>query len=380
MKCKSCGKEIESGLIYCPACGKAIELVPEYNVLEEELLSKIVEDKNKEKTFAEGVYKNVDTKPKDEVFKETVKPKKKSYKKAGFAFVCIIGIIALCIIFVVYSNVTGSYSYILDMAQANEVEGKYTAALEYYQKAYDMQAEDFTVVYGLGRTYYFTKNYSSAAEYLSLALKSKPENTQIYDYLLKSYDALDDSENIVKLAENAPTDEISEMISKYIVLPPDFSLDSGEFTDDITVYITSLDDDQIFYTTNNKDPKVSGKLFTSPLIIKEGTTTVKAVCLGKDGEYSDIIEREYTVSYGKPSTPEVTPAAGQYNYPISITVTVPAGGKAYYTWDGSDPAVSGTLYTGAIDIIPGKSVLSVVVFDRRGNKSPTYYGEYTYTE
>ena len=47
MKCKSCGKEIESGLIYCPACGKAIELVPEYNVLEEELLSKIVEDKNK---------------------------------------------------------------------------------------------------------------------------------------------------------------------------------------------------------------------------------------------------------------------------------------------------------------------------------------------
>ncbi len=380
MKCKSCGKEIESGLIYCPECGKAIELVPEYNVLEEELLSKIVEDKNKEKTFAEGVYKNVDNKPAEEISKDLPKPKKKSYKKAGFAGVCIIGIIALCIIFVLYSNITGSYSYILEKAQTYEDEGKYTSALEYYQKAYNMQPEDFTVIYGLGRTYYYTKTYSSAVEYLALALKSEPENTEIYDYLLKSYDALDDSESISQLAEDAPTDEISQMISKYIVLPPDFSLDSGEFTDDITVYISSQEDYQVFYTTNTKDPRLSGKLFTSPLVLKEGTTNVKAVCLSPDGEYSDIVEREYTVSYGTPSTPEVTPEAGEYNYPISITVTVPAGGKAYYTWDGSDPATNGTLYTGAIDIIPGKSVLSVVVFDRRGNKSPTYYGEYTYTE
>ncbi len=380
MKCKSCGKEIESGLIYCPECGKAIELVPEYNVLEEELLSKIVEDKNKEKTFAEGVYKNVDNKPAEEISKDLPKQKKKSYKKAGFAGVCIIGIIALCIIFVLYSNITGSYSYILEKAQTYEDEGKYTSALEYYQKAYNMQPEDFTVIYGLGRTYYYTKTYSSAVEYLALALESEPENTEIYDYLLKSYDALDDSESISQLAEDAPTDEISQMISKYIVLPPDFSLDSGEFTDDITVYISSQEDYQVFYTTNTKDPRLSGKLFTSPLVLKEGTTSVKAVCLSPDGEYSDIVEKEYTVSYGTPSTPEVTPEAGEYNYPISITVTVPAGGKAYYTWDGSDPATNGTLYTGAIDIIPGKSVLSVVVFDRRGNKSPTYYGEYTYTE
>ena len=59
MNCKKCGAEIENGLMYCPKCGESIQLVPDYNVLEEELLSKVVEDKNKNKDdkFATGVYK-----------------------------------------------------------------------------------------------------------------------------------------------------------------------------------------------------------------------------------------------------------------------------------------------------------------------------------
>ena len=61
MICKKCGAEIESGLIYCPSCGESIQLVPNYDVLEEELLSRVVEDKEKAKDerFATGVYKPV---------------------------------------------------------------------------------------------------------------------------------------------------------------------------------------------------------------------------------------------------------------------------------------------------------------------------------
>ena len=58
MICKKCQAEIENGLMYCPKCGEPIQLVPEYDVLEEELLSKVVEDKRKSKDdkFANGVY------------------------------------------------------------------------------------------------------------------------------------------------------------------------------------------------------------------------------------------------------------------------------------------------------------------------------------
>ena len=49
MKCKKCGEEIESKLLYCPKCGEPIQLVPDYDVLEEELLSRVVEDKKKAK-------------------------------------------------------------------------------------------------------------------------------------------------------------------------------------------------------------------------------------------------------------------------------------------------------------------------------------------
>ena len=35
--------------MYCPKCGESIQLVPDYDELEEELLSKVVEDKDKSK-------------------------------------------------------------------------------------------------------------------------------------------------------------------------------------------------------------------------------------------------------------------------------------------------------------------------------------------
>ena len=59
MRCPKCETEIENGLIYCPNCGESIQLVPNYDILEEELLTSIVEDKRKVVTgidkFAEGV-------------------------------------------------------------------------------------------------------------------------------------------------------------------------------------------------------------------------------------------------------------------------------------------------------------------------------------
>ena len=37
MKCAKCGAEIKEGCIYCSVCGNAVQIVPDYSVLEDEI-------------------------------------------------------------------------------------------------------------------------------------------------------------------------------------------------------------------------------------------------------------------------------------------------------------------------------------------------------
>ena len=43
MKCKKCGAEIAVGKLYCSKCGAEVQLVPDYNFLEDDMLSDIVQ-------------------------------------------------------------------------------------------------------------------------------------------------------------------------------------------------------------------------------------------------------------------------------------------------------------------------------------------------
>lgn len=381
MKCKNCGEEIESKLLYCPKCGESIQLVPEYDVLEEELLSRVVEDKKKAKEkFATGVYKTTSTDKTTISHKKEVCTKESILSKRStillITFLLIISIGGTCII-AAYAN-KHSYDNLMNMAIEAEEGTQYAKALGYYEEAYEIKTDSYEAIYGLGRMYFKVKEYKKATEYLKLALEYEPDNKKIYSYILESYVALKDYDSIRELADNAPNDEIYSMITSYFVSSPSFSEPGGEYAQNLTVYLKANSGDQIFYTTNGKNPVTSGKLYSDGISLKEGTTEIKAVALNSDGDYSEVVSETYEIVYSELTTPEVTPAAGTYTDLQYISIAVPDNCTAYYTWDGSDPAVNGIVYTEPFPIISGSSVLSVIIIDSNGNQSPLYRGEYHY--
>ncbi len=386
MKCKQCGAEIESGFLYCPKCGQSIQLVPDYNVLEEELLSRVVEDKDKAKDdrFATGVYKPVAKTAPKSASKSASDSKASTSSSASknkgvitkiVIFFSIVAVGVCCIISFIGGH---SYDHLMNKAVEAEANQHYAKALGYFEEAYSIDNSSFEVLYGLGRMYYQVKEYENAIAYLLMALELDNTNKKIYTYLLECYDELGDTDGLIHLAENAPNDEIKLLFEDYILIPPTFSFEGGDYDSNVILKLETVGDNQIFYTLNGKNPTITGKLFTKPIEISEGTTEVKAVTMNSEGEYSEVVSQTYVVKYTAPDMPVVTPEAGTFNEEVFISISVPTGGTAYYSWDGSDPLTNGTLYEKPFKIIPGSSVLSVVTVDVKGNVSPVYHGEYIY--
>ena len=73
---------------------------------------------------------------------------------------------------------------------------------------------------------------------------------------------------------------------------PIFSHKEGIYNGPLELSITSEDGD-VFYSTDNTDPK-NGILYSSPIILSEGTTTIRAIT-HKDGYYSDESVATYTI-------------------------------------------------------------------------------------
>ena len=186
-----------------------------------------------------------------------------------------------------------------------------------------------------------------------------------------------DIDSIYELQSKAPNEEILKLFDNYVVQPTEFSDLGGDYEEDVYLVLSS-NGNQVFYTLDGKNPTTSGKLFSKAIKLEEGITEVKAVSLSSSGDYSEVVSETYNISYPSLSTPEVSPKAGTYTQQEYITINVPDGCKAYYTWDGTDPAQAGLLYTEPFPILKGASVLSVVIIDSKGNTSPLYRGDYIY--
>ena len=383
MICKKCGAEIESGFLYCPKCGESVQLVPNYDVLEEELLSRVVEDKDKAKNnrFATGVYKPVAV---------SESSKQKSEKKSSdsgaihrnkdfiIKLVIFLSIVLLGMLIIIPLLGSHSYDSLMNNAVEAESEEQYAKALGYFQEAYDIDSSSFEAVYGLGRMYYKVKEYDKAVEYLEIALSQDIANKKIYSYLLDSYSALKETDKIYELQTKAPNDEILALFDEYVIKPPEFSEPGGDYEDDVYLVLSSREGNQIFYTLDGKNPTTSGRLFSKAIKLTDGTTEVKAVTLSSSGEYSEVVSETYNISYVALAMPVVSPQPGTFTQQEYITISVPEGCKAYYSWDGTDPSKVGILYTEPFPILNGASVLSVVIIDSKGNTSPVYHGDYIY--
>jgi tetratricopeptide (TPR) repeat protein len=384
MKCIYCGEELQEGSLFCSHCGKAAQIVPDYNVYDDDYLNQVLTEEQSESVQPQ-TKPQTESVPQDAVAKP---PRNKKQQKklqikiivSVIAIVCVLIFALLVLGAAIRSNHANSYDYQVEQAQKAYERGDLDSAIEAYENALALRPDDIEVRLLLAKLYREKKNDDAALVLYQEVLRKDKKNREAAKNLIAIYDERENMDAILALSTSLD-DSLQDLFEEYLVTTPLFSLESGTYDAVQSVLLSSASGYQIYYTLDGSDPSIRGMVYTAPIELTENgkTYTIKAVCMNEKKIYSDVEERTYTINIPAPDMPIVTPDGGDFGAETNVTITVPDGCTAYYTWDGTTPNTGSTRYTGPFPIPEGNNVLAVIIIDNSTYlSSEVYKGNFVY--
>lgn len=310
---------------------------------------------------------------------KTTQRKKKNKGGKIAAIVCTVILSVAIIIALAFFTINSvikkaqdNFAYYNNTGIAYVQSQKYADAIPYLEKALTFEESEGKVNlrFSLYDCYVATNDTEKAISMLYNILKIDEYNLEAIVDLENYYEKADVTEALVELYNKYKDTQAADAVAKYYVEAPAVSAESGEYTTDIEVKLTSDYGYNIYYTLDGSNPTVNSSLYSKEIEISEGTTTLKCIAANQYNIVSDIVSAEYKVEYKAPDAPTISPRSGSYETEQLIVIgNIPAGGKAYYTLDNTTPTDKSTLYTGPFDMPSGNNVLSVITYDKNGQKS-----------
>lgn len=413
MKCANCGAELSPSEKACSRCGVAVPQGFNYSNMEKELLHAVWEEETingissgsllygqAAMTEQKGMRTIKDHNAYEEI-EDTDAYEEEPVKQPGklvFSLIAAGAIFAGLTFFLrgfpteyVFGKTEETYKNCLDMMAKEDYPGAMDA-VEVLLK----NEPDSLAYLALKNT--ITEKSGERKEQkktLKQIIKLDADNYEAYKRLLELYLETENQKGIEKLAADAPNSAIAAMLSEYLVDTPYLELTPGVYDAGQILAITSERENSIYYTLDGSSPLEKGILYTDPFPLEQGYLyAVRAVCKNERGAFGEITAGDYqiginavnyvsspeTVTDGQIGEPQVYPASGTYTTQQRITIDVPIGYQAYYSWipEAELTPENGTLYTGGITMPEGSSMLSVMITDGNGTNSEVKQVSYTY--
>jgi tetratricopeptide (TPR) repeat protein len=353
---------------------KETEIVPDYTVLEDDYLRAILDgtDKTPDVVSTEALKRE----KRQKAEKRRREKKKRMVMLASAAGVFVIFLL-MAVIILVHQHNASSFDYQLEKADAALQAGDTKTAAEYYEAAMALEPSDVDVRLKLAKIYMAERDYDAALILYSEIIGLDPQNVEAYRNLISIYEVKGDVDSVLTLKTGITDPEILSLFDDYEVSAPSFDYESGTYEEYIQVSISADGAYEIYYTLDGTDPETFGTLYTEPIALDEiKSYELKAVCLNEKGVYSVVSTAKYTIEVPTPDMPVVTPDGGDYTEETLVSIEVPTGCSAYYTWDGTDPNITSNLYTEPFPVPEGNNVLSVLIIENRTEKLSSIYRQY----
>ncbi len=137
----------------------------------------------------------------------------------------------------------------------------------------------------------------------------------------------------------------------------------------------------VYYTTNGTAPTASSAMYSAPIALSNGTTTVKAIAMASGYAPSAVASGTYvasTPSAGATAIPTLTPVPGSYSSGQVVTLADSTPQSVIHvTTDGSAPTVNSPVYSAGITLAPGTTTVKAVAIASGYTVSAAVSGTYT---
>ncbi|MEF9941385.1 MAG: chitobiase/beta-hexosaminidase C-terminal domain-containing protein [Lachnospiraceae bacterium] len=403
MKCKKCGASIAEGSLYCDSCGSEVQIVPDYNPLDDVLAAQVKGAISEELDLESSIQadkiqssysrntqvgrrttgehsrdpqrnresqqrRNGNLQPdkaqrrrQAERKKEAVRKKKK--KKIMIILGVILGL--LLIGFLLYQN---SYTGQVKKGYRALDKKQYEKSIGYFEKAISKKPTQPEAYTGKAKVYSIQNDIEGAEKIFIDGIKNQSSNVKLYQATIQFYLDTKQNEKISILLDNCDNETVIKKLKAYVSDQPKFSLKEDSYDDVQELSLTSKGE-AIYYTIDGTEATVSGTKYTEPIQLGEGDTVVKAISVNKKGVPSLEVDRKYTIEVPIEDAPAVTPSTGQYEESKEISINVPDGYTAYYTLDGTDPTENSKKYKGPINMPEGNTIFCAVLANSKGKMS-----------
>ncbi len=370
MICPRCGSSIPEGMLVCPDCGHEIQMVPDYNPMDD-VLAREIEDQGARRRSAYAARQKAQAAREAELARkrrarQAEKKKRKKQRRTLVSLLLLLFVLIGILVFVLYR---GSYAGLVSRGKNAYKNGDYKQAETLLNRAIDMH-EDKSDAYNAIYKVYIAQDQADKAEDMLLDIVAKyPKEVSLYKALFSFYRDSKQSSKIAIVLDTIEDDSVRAKLKDYDVAVPTVSLEEGEYDDVQQVSLEAPGAKDIYYTTDGSVPTKEGKRYINPVQISEGETILQAIAVNKKGIESLPVSFTYNVELPIADAPAVTPSTGQYTGAQQITVQVPDGYTAYYTMDGTEPTAASEKYNGPIQMPEGNTLFSVVLMSPDGKFS-----------
>ncbi len=297
MKCQKCGAEIAEGKMYCPACGLEIQIVPYFEPEIEQTINQTMDH------ILNDVFQREDERPQTSCQQEKnlILQLLKAGKKNYYRLIVFLLIVSFMIIPGVYGymNFTSDYqirrgNYYLNMQD-------YENAIKHYEKAGILDPDNAEISLYLAECFEALGRMPGYEASLTEVIQNE-EATQLqlnlaYTRLANLYLENEEYQKIDSLLKTCKDVKVIEMFGKYRAQLPQFSHESGEYSDIIPLKIQGGDKGTVYYTTDGSDPTAESKQYKSPIFLDKGEHTIKAIYVNEFGVVSEVISGKFTIKF-----------------------------------------------------------------------------------
>lgn len=394
MICRHCGANFPDDQVVCPECGAEVQIVPDYNPLEDVLAREVrgsvegatrqiqtddirryrrensAQNVNATRVISQGEMDRIRGNRRNETPRPKAEGERRSTERRGtgelrrqsrqkrleaakrkrrnlLITLCIILALIIVGIAVVYQN---SYTGMIRKGYNAIQTRDYAAAEKYFDRAIVKDKSRPEAYVGHAEIYIDQDDLEGAEEVFLSAIETQPTNISLYQAAIDFYMDTEQPEKISVLLRDCEDESVLRAVEDYVSYAPEFSPEEGVYSEVQEISITSETDGEIYYTLDGTDPTVeTGTKYTEPILLEsEGETEIRAIAVNSKGIPSAVVSGTYTIEFPIADAPAVAPSTGQYTEPQQITITVPEGYTAYYTMDGSTPTTASTQYTGPV--------------------------------